>query len=109
VNGNSCRNQKRMATMKSILLASSMLAMIGTANAAYIRQHVDSPNIISVWGPIELGDDEKFRQVARDAPDNSLVLLTSPGGNLVAGLKIGEQIHARGFSTNAGDCASVWG
>jgi len=70
--------------------------------------------MIAVEGTLELGDGEKFATLAR-TPGPGLVVFDSNGGNLLAGLRIGELARARGFSTLVLDgrtcasaCALAW-
>jgi hypothetical protein len=70
--------------------------------------------IILVVGDITASDGAEFVARTQDVA-SARVDLTSVGGNLIAGLEIGEQIHARGFSTNvpggnicASSCADIW-
>jgi len=98
--------------MKAILLASSMLAMITAANAADIstKYHGGVAWDVYVTGEIKPGDDERFSRVTRQLPSSAVVVLSSPGGDVVAGLNIGEEISARQFETATLDrCASVCG
>ena len=70
--------------------------------------------MISVTGELQPDDEDKFIEISRGV-SSAIVALSSPGGNLVAGLSIGENIHARGFSTIvlsdmecASACALAW-
>lgn len=54
--------------------------------------------VVIVLGEFERGDGERFaNQVA--SLERAVVALDSPGGNVVAGLRMGQLIHDRGFST----------
>ncbi len=72
--------------------------------------------IISIDGEIVFNDDLKFKQlVAKNKISNAAVFLASPGGNMLAGLDIGFQIHNYGFRTWVPDglycqsiCAVIW-
>lgn len=67
--------------------------------------------VVIVLGEFERGDGERFaNQVA--SLERAVVALDSPGGNVVAGLRMGQLIHNRGFSTIVPDrtiCASACG
>ncbi len=70
--------------------------------------------MISVTGELQPDDEDKFVEISRGV-SSAIVALSSPGGNLVAGLSIGENIQARGFSTIvlsdmecASACALAW-
>src|SRR5262245_7862424 len=117
--------------MKAMLLAGTMLVMMGAANAADItahnladigaKTHANDPSLrdldarlwtIDIVGEIQPGDDEKFRRVIGTLrnPLSVDVYLESPGGDIAAGLNIGEQIRAHEFSTSViYECASVCG
>lgn len=57
-----------------------------------------SVDLIYIQGEIESVDSDKFRRVVSKTTHGN-ILLESPGGDLLAGLQIGEQIRSRGFST----------
>jgi hypothetical protein len=99
--------------MKAMLLAGTMLAMMGTANAADIKVRYESGNawVVDIIGEIKSDDDKKFHQAIEKisfAPVT--VTLESPGGDIAAGLSIGEQIRAHEFGTFViNECTSVCG
>jgi hypothetical protein len=101
--------------IKKLLLAGAVLTAIGQpVYAATITIGDPAPGglrSVFVTGKIEPGDNERFRwSVASLSDRNVVVWLTSPGGNIVAGLDIGKQIRARRFATFVDDsCASVCG
>ena len=98
--------------MKKLLIALSIASTFAvTAQAADITFHPASStkgvNVISIFGPIEAGDEKKFAQLAMQT-DSAHVLLTSPGGAAVTGIEIGKLIRFKEFNTVAsGDCASA--
>ncbi|UDL90472.1 hypothetical protein LGH82_03660 [Mesorhizobium sp. PAMC28654] len=59
----------------------------------------------STWiyadGPIELHDTEKFEKFLEDTElwKNQRVVLNSPGGSVLEGIRLGELIRSRGFRT----------
>lgn len=71
-------------------------------------------NLVSYSGPVESGDYEIF--VAKVANlSTAIVLLSSGGGNLQAGLKIGQYVRDHGFITEvpkfqscASACSFIW-
>ncbi len=70
-----------------------------------------SPAIVRLSGPIEAGDFDKFSAAANELRD-AVVQLDSPGGLVREGIKIGQLIRAREFSTvvpNGKLCASACG
>ncbi len=65
-------------------------------------------------GKLELADGEAFAKLV-DGMDHAVVVLNSPGGNLVAGLAIGRLVRLRAFATAVPDdalcasaCALAW-
>jgi hypothetical protein len=98
--------------MKKLLLVVSIASTFAiNAQAADIKfTPATSPtgvNVISIFGPIEAGDEKKFAQLAIQT-DSAHVLLNSPGGIAVTGLEIGKLIKFKQFSTVAlGDCTSA--
>ena len=91
-------------------------ATSSSSGAAVIS--VEGPNrgneitIVSVDGDLSLNDDDLF-QAKTSALSKALVVLRSDGGNLVAGIRIGEAIRLKGFSTLvvercASACALAW-
>ncbi|MES2096888.1 MAG: hypothetical protein V4459_09010 [Pseudomonadota bacterium] len=70
---------------------------------------------ILIAGDFAYGDGERFQQLSATAPRGATVIFDSPGGTLLAGLAIGETIHAKGFNTLVSDgglcasaCAIAW-
>ncbi len=70
--------------------------------------------VVGIEGQLELADGEKFATLIRPL-GTTIVLFNSPGGNLLAGLRIGQLIHSRQFSTLVPDdsvcasaCALAW-
>jgi hypothetical protein len=99
-------------SIAALLLASTTLS----ANAAKIEVVPQTDKNGQYWlvyiiGDIKSGDDEKFRQHTQSLASQDVYLqLESAGGNLVAGINIGEQVYANRFKTRALDkCASVCG
>lgn len=86
------------------------------ANAATIGKVTNGPGapMILVQGDFAYGDGERFEAIARTLP-KATVVMDSPGGNLMAGLKIGETMRARGYTSLvpqgavcASACAIAW-
>lgn len=70
--------------------------------------------VILVAGEFAYGDGERFRRIAANLP-RAIVAFDSAGGNLMAGLRIGETMRARGYSSLVPDgsvcasaCAIAW-
>jgi hypothetical protein len=71
---------------------------------------------VAIDGEIQSDDGRRFEQIeqkiTRDHPKYVIVGLSGPGGNLIAGLRIGTTIHEHGWATAVGDdktCDSVCG
>jgi hypothetical protein len=111
--------------MKAILLASTMLAMINTANAADIKHSYLPPVAgatsgawyLNIVGDIEPGDDTKFYQEWQKIPSPNRswvnVYLKSGGGDLKTGLSIGKMVRDFQLGTMveeycASVCALIW-
>jgi tetratricopeptide (TPR) repeat protein len=70
---------------------------------------------VSIDGPLVLGDEKRFAEFALGVPEGAVVVLSSPGGNLIAGIGIGRAINLLGFRTLvpegfqcASACAFAW-
>jgi len=96
-----------------------MLLLPATADAATIEvvplKDKRFASVITVTGKINDGDHRTFREKAATAERPVIVAFNSPGGHLVSGLDIGEQIKAAGFATLvpsmmtcASACALAW-
>ncbi len=88
----------------------------GPAGAAEIKTLTmrDGTAAITLEGEIKLEDGARFAQAASGA-DGGLVIFASPGGNLLAGLRIGQFIRLHEFRTLVPDgqrcasaCALAW-
>ncbi len=102
---------RRCVSMASILLAATP-ALAATIS---VRPGTpDRPNVVMVEGPLVAVDEDQF--AAKSAPlSSAFVAFSSDGGSLVAGLRIGEAIRRKGFSTIVPDgrrcasaCALAW-
>lgn len=83
------------------LAAATLLCGVEPASAAEIEKF-DLPGIavpfVSIRGPIEAGDGEKFETVVRGV-NRASVILQSPGGLVKEALRIGAMIRMEGFAT----------
>lgn len=83
------------------VVALMLLGVAGSARAAEIEK-LDLPGIavpfVSIRGPIEAGDGEKFETVVRGL-NRASVILQSPGGLVKEALHIGATIRMEGFAT----------
>jgi hypothetical protein len=90
--------------------------LITSANAAEISIIEDSKptpevgKIVQVSGEITTGDDLRLIAALDNAPPNSLVFLTSPGGLIAPAMAMGRTIRKSGANTIVqGVCASACG
>ena len=102
------------AFVGAVLGVAGLLAV--PAQAATIGKVTSGPGapMILVQGDFQDGDGERFQAIATSLP-KATVVFDSPGGNLMAGLKIGEIMHARGYTSLvpqgavcASACAIAW-
>ena len=97
---------------RSALAALSLvvLSMAG-ARAADIDAFKNSDNRsnILISGKLQRGDDERFATVAGTVSEDASVWLDSPGGSLVAGLRIGTAIRWKTAVPDDATCASACG
>jgi uncharacterized protein YecT (DUF1311 family) len=93
----------------------SVIACSSPNLAAEIRSDTEAGRtVISITGPIEAGDYDRFLDALdRGRPD--LLVLSSPGGNLSEGLAIAAEIALLGLPTFVGSggscfsaCALIW-
>jgi len=83
------------------------------AEMTFSRGAKDQQDIITVQGPITMGDENRFKKLALNSND-AIVFLDSPGGMVFPALEIGKMIRLRGFSTAVQDakcnsaCAHIW-
>jgi hypothetical protein len=101
------------------LLISIALILLATARAlaatiTLAPQTPDRPNVITVEGPLVSVDGDQFAAKAASLR-SAIVAFSSDGGSLVAGVRIGEAIRRKGFSTFVPDgrrcasaCALAW-
>lgn len=81
---------------------------------AIVGQGRQGQSIVRISGQFEAGDDERFKMLVSRS-ERAAIVLSSPGGSLVAGLGIGNHIRLRGYSTVvapgevcASACALAW-
>src|SRR5262245_32040170 len=104
-------------TKSSTFLRQSILLVTTPAVAAVItasEQTPDRPSVVVVEGSLAAFDEDQFAAKAASL-SSAFVAFSSDGGSLVAGLRIGEAIRRKGFSTIvpgsrrcASACALAW-
>jgi hypothetical protein len=91
--------------MRRGIVASFFLTI---ALPAYAAEITVGGMTIALNGLIGPDDAETFQAKANLFPGKAMAILNSPGGNLLAGLAIGEFIRLRGWSTYvSGECDSA--
>src|SRR4029450_8293903 len=103
--------------MRLVVSIASILLTAAPALAATITlgpQKPDRPNVVMVEGLLVADDGDQFAAKTTSLP-SGFVAFSSDGGSLVAGLRIGEAIRRKGFSTIVPDgrrcasaCALAW-
>lgn len=93
-------------------LAAQMAALAGLAHSGEVSIHKEGKKVeILFVGEVLAGDFERFKKVASKY-ETAEIVLSSYGGSLTDGLKIGEFISQKGFTTTVRDgntCASACG
>lgn len=107
----------RQACINLTALVVCVLTYFNALNAAEIEVVQGAePNqkVIFVRGPIEVGDDKRFFDIAKETP-HAMVFLESPGGLVTTGISIAAEIAIRGYTTMVFDgsgchsiCAIMW-
>jgi hypothetical protein len=90
------------------------LATAHAANIVVLPMGQNKPSLVTITGTIDLADKDEF--LRKIAPlSSAIVSFASDGGNLIAGLQIGETIRLKNFSTLVPDqarcassCALAW-
>src|SRR4029078_9145890 len=91
----------RGMNVRAVLRVVWLLALTSSGNAAEIvAAPLNSPDeaLIAIDGEFLVSDVEKFRKVIAQH-SKGVVLFHSNGGNAVAGIRIGELIRLKGYST----------
>lgn len=95
---------KRLCAMAALVVA-CLCAKPTEAAQVKIAGLLDDAVVISVSGELQINDLQTFEQFAKNLP-KAVVAFDSSGGQLVAGLEIGESIRAHGYATAVVDGAS---
>ena len=111
--------------MRALMFVVALLLAAGPAVAAEMYYEPPVPNawifsdtaFVVVDGKIVPDDVQRFdrvvQKIALDSPKHVIVGLSGPGGDLIAGLRIGTAIHEHGWATMVAGadkpCESVCG
>jgi hypothetical protein len=100
--------------MKRALLTGLFLAAALPCHGAQIEVYEGKPElpVIGINGELEAADADRFQELSSRL-NNAVVLLRSSGGKMIAGIRIGEIIKAKGYTTVVKDycassCALIW-
>jgi hypothetical protein len=97
----------------SALISLTLLMCAAESRAGYVSiRRGGETNVVIVGGELLPGDGDVFR-ARTSGLANAVVIFWSVGGNLMAGIEIGEIIRAKGFNTFvtyrcASACALAW-
>lgn len=83
---------------------------VSAAEMSIVGQGRAGQSVVLIIGELNSGDDDRFKTILGDVK-RAVVFLESPGGSLVAGLGIGNEIRRRGYSTAVAQdkvCASAF-
>jgi hypothetical protein len=87
--------------MRKLLIVEMLMLLASTSHAANIYMQpgrVFAPDAINIRivGEIQLNDDEKFANRVEKIPQGgAVVYLSSPGGDMVTGMKIGFKVYEK--------------
>ena len=84
------------------LLVPAMAKPATAAQIDVVPPTANFPGMILVRGELVLEDIDQFRTKASAANNTAIVLLDSPGGSLLAGIRIGKFIRMKSWATAIG-------
>ena len=97
-----------MTRLVAILVTLFLVAIPAEADVTLWPRPVPGWTVIQIYGHINPGDLATFVRYTENVdPAATLVIVTGPGGNLVAGIGMGLRIHLKKLIVGVmGDCAS---
>jgi hypothetical protein len=109
-----CVTDRAMARLVAILVTLFLVAIPAQADVALWPLPEPGWTVIKISGEIKLGELATFQRYTENVdPDTTLVIVTGPGGNLLAGIGMGIRIHQKklivgvmGMCTSS--CALIW-
>ena len=85
-----------MTRLIAILATLFLVAIPAKADVALWPHSVPGWTVIQVYGVIKADDLATFQSYTEDAnPDTTLVIVTGPGGDLSAGIRMGLRVHLK--------------
>ena len=103
-----------MTGLVAILVTLFLVAIPAKADVALWPRPVPGWTVIQLYGRITAGDLATFESYTENVnPDTTLVIVTGPGGNLVAGIGMGVRVHLKKLivgvmGTCTSSCALIW-
>jgi hypothetical protein len=109
-----CGDKRIQLPLIAFLISLSSPIVAFAAKIDVILLGPNRPSLVTITGRIELHDEDQFLRKIGPVT-NAIVAFNSNGGNLVAGIQIGELIRARNFASLVSDgmrcassCALAW-
>ena len=103
-----------MTRLVAILVTLFLVAIPAKADVALWPRPVEGWTVIQVYGVIKEGDFATFRRYTENVdPAATLVIVTGPGGNLSAGIRMGILVHVKKLIVGVmgkclSSCALIW-
>ena len=103
-----------MTRLFAILVTLFLVAIPAKADVALWPRPVPGWTVIQVYGEIKQGDLATFVRYTENVdPAATLVIVTGPGGNLLAGIGMGLRVHEKKLIVGAmgmcaSSCALIW-
>lgn len=105
--------RKASATLLYFIFTTSSIAISHAANISLANGKSGEIDLILIEGEIQKGDDKVFKNVAFSI-ERAIVVLDSPGGQVIPAIEIGKSIRLKGYATAVTDttctsaCAIIW-
>ena len=103
-----------MTRLVAVLATLFLVAIPAKADVALWPRPVPDWTVIQVYGEIKADDLATFESYTENVnPDKTLVIVTGPGGNLVAGIGMGARVHQKKLIVGVmgkcvSSCALIW-
>jgi hypothetical protein len=103
-----------MTRLVAILATLLLVAIPAKADVALWPRPIPDWTVIQVFGEIKPDDFATFQRYTENVdPDATLVIVTGPGGNLSAGIRMGILVHQKKLIVGAmgicsSSCALIW-
>ena len=103
-----------MTRLVAIFVTLFLVSTPAKADVALWPRPIPGWTVILVYGRINAGDLATFESYTENVnPDTTLVIVTGPGGDLVAGFGMGVRVHLKKLivgvmGTCTSSCALIW-